>query len=105
MRRDRRVVNTQKRGPVAKARSVRGALSQIITAAMPTSVSAFANSGSSAVTATSCSNPTSLVTRTIKSPLRAPVWNESERRCRWLYSSLLTVVSTRLPTRAKPTVL
>ncbi len=105
MRRVIRLVDTQKSGPVAKAISVREGLSQSITAAMPTSVRALASIGRSAVTAASCRKPTSPVTRTSRSPLRARVWNESERRWSWPYSSFLTVVRTRLPTSAKPTVL
>ena len=68
-----RVVHTQNSGPVARVRSVSGALSQSITAAIPTRVSAFASSGRNAVTVTSCRKPTSPITRTIRSPLFARV--------------------------------
>ena len=105
MRRLRRAVETRKRGPVASASRASGAFSESITAAMPTMVSAFASPGRNAVTATSCSTPTSPMTRMTRSPVRARLWNESESRCSWLYSSFRTAVSTRLPTSANPMVL
>ena len=105
MRRLRRAVETKKRGPVASASRASGAFSESITAAMPTMVSAFASPGRNAVTATSCSTPTSPMTRMTRSPVRARLWNESESRCSWLYSSFRTAVSTRLPTSANPMVL
>ena len=72
---------------------------------MPMIVRAFASPGRNAVTATSCSMPTSPMTRMTRSPVRARVWNESESRWIWLYSSFRIAVSTRLPTSAKPMVL
>ena len=73
IRRLRRTVLSKNSGPVANANSANGALSQSITAAMPTNVSPLARSGRNAVTTTSCRNPTSPVTRTMRSPVRARV--------------------------------
>ena len=53
------------------------------TTLLSSSVNALATVGMSAVTATSCNMPTSLMTRTTRSPALALVWNESERYWTW----------------------
>ena len=100
-----RSVGSQNSGATASTMRASCQWSQNISPAIATRISTFASSGMSAVTATSLSIPMSLITRTTRSPLRALVWNDSERRCRWRYRSARTDVSTRLPTSAKPTVL
>src|SRR2546422_2406706 len=71
---------------------------------MLVTMSTFAIVGMSAVTATSCNIPTSLITRTTRSPVFALVWKESERYWTWRYSCERTLRRTRLSICAKPIV-
>ncbi|MEJ7665397.1 MAG: hypothetical protein WKG07_40675 [Hymenobacter sp.] len=72
---------------------------------MPISVIVLPANGSAAVTATSLSRPTSLVSRVTRSPVAAFSWKAIDSACRCAYSSARTRVSTRLPARAKQMVM
>ncbi len=62
-------------------------------------------SGIAAVTATSRSRPTSAMSRVMRSPPRAELWNRIDRRSTWEYTFARTEVIARVPARAKNTVM
>ena len=77
-------VRSQKNGNTSSATKVSFQLSQNIKATILQKTRLLATIGRTAVTTTSCSMPTSLTTRTTRSPVFAFVWNDKERywRCR-----------------------
>ena len=83
MRPVRVFVRSQNSGKTDTAMSSSCQFMQNINPIIPATTSVLATVGISAVTATSCNIPTSLMTRTTRSPVFALVWNESERYCTW----------------------
>ena len=72
-------VRSQNKGNTDKATNASRQLSQNISTIIPARISDLAIMGRTAVTTTSCNSPTSLITRTTRTPVRARVWKESER--------------------------
>ena len=73
MRCIKRTFRNQNGGKTASAMRASCQFSENMTTSMPTRINSRPSSGSRAVTATSCSMPTSPITRTTKSPVLALV--------------------------------